>query len=604
MVKPGYDTFSMMKYLNITLVLVLLFMNSAVAGDLASASRWDISLKPYRFELQSELVRAVDDYREAVNQTNIEPSRDRQIRAEKSRLEQLVKSRGYYQASIDSTWDDSKSSPKYQIILGPQFEIDQLSLSGNFEPEDDSWRVVATGDALNAALVLNQQSKLRQYIEARSCFYNLAIDHRVTLNEVERLGDVDFQVRVSDPTVFGRVKFDGAGSVNEEFLWRVTGIRASDCYRRSVIDDAVISLFDTGLFSQVRPALSRDEAGQVIVTFGLEKRKDRTLRASAGWKSEQGLGGSVGWQHRDLFGKAQSLALGLALQSSEQTASADIVVPSFLDRRNRLNWDNEISHSDLLGIESIGYSSTARLARKASVQDYFEYGLGVNQLDERTTGEWDSYRQVRLPLKYRYDSVQDPFNPSGGLRTSVSTEPVWDIDENFTPFVLTGVGLQYFRSLDSRTTLASRIRWDSLWYGDGLGSTQNNIPESEWLTAGGSTSIRGYGYQSIQLAQKEISAANPAEVATELPGATQRWLMVNEVRLRINDSWGGVAFWDVGALAEGVSLDAPEQWYHGIGLGVRYFTRFAPIRIDVALPLNRRAIDDAFQVYVSLGQAF
>ncbi|WP_320824105.1 autotransporter assembly complex protein TamA [Reinekea sp.] len=594
----------MMKYLNITLVLVLLSLNSADAGDLRSASRGDISLKPYRFELKSELVRAVEDYRKAVNQTNIEPSRDRQIRAEKTRLEQLVKSRGYYQATVDSAWDEIKSTPLYQIILGPQFEINKLSLSGNFAPEDDSWRVLTTGDALNAALVLSQQAKLRQYIEAHNCFYNLVIDHRVTLNEVERSGDVDFQVSVSDPAVLGRVKFEGAASVDEEFLWRVTGIRDNDCYRRSVIDGAVISLFDTGLFSQVRPVLSRNEAGQVIVTFGLEKRKDRTLRASAGWKSEQGLGGSVGWQHRDLFGKAQSLALGLALQSSEQTASANIVVPSFLDRRNRLNWDNEISHADVLGIESIGYSSIARLARKASVQDYYEYGLGVKQLDERTNGQWDSYRQVRLPLKYRYDSVQDPFNPGSGLRTSFGIEPVWDVDENFTPFVLSGVGLQYFRSLDSRVTLASRLRWDSLWYGDGLGSTQNNIPESEWLTAGGSTSIRGYGYQSIQLAQKEISSANPAEVATELSGATQRWLMVNELRLRVNDSWGGVAFWDVGALAEGVSFDAPEQWYHGIGLGVRYFTRFAPIRIDVALPLKRRASDDGFQVYVSLGQAF
>lgn len=593
-----------MKYSNITLVLLLLFFNSAVAGNLRSASRGDISLKPYRFQLKGELVRAIDDYRTAVNQTNIDPSRDRQLRAEKTRLEQLVKSRGYYLATIDSTWDESKSTPQYQIILGPQYEINQLSLSGNFEPEDDSWLVLTAGDALNAALVLNQQTKLRQYIEAHSCFYNLAINHRVTLNEVERFGDVDFQVSVSDPAVFGRVKFDGAGEVNEEFLWRVTGIRGSDCYRRSVIDSAVISLFDTGLFSQVRPVISRDEAGLVIVTFGLEKRKDRTLRASAGWKSEQGLGGSVGWQHRDLFGKAQSLALGLALQSSEQTASANIVVPSFLDRRNRLNWDNEISHAEVSGIESIGYSSTARLARKASTQDYYEYGLGVNQLDERTNGEWDSYRQVRLPLKYRYDSVQDPFNPGSGFRTSFGVEPVWDVDENFTPFVLTGVGLQYFKSLDSRATLASRFRWDSLWYGDGLGSTQNNIPESEWLTAGGSTSIRGYGYQSIQLAQKEISSTNPAEVASELPGATQRWLMVNEVRLRVNDSWGGVAFWDVGALADGVSLAAPEQWYHGIGLGLRYFTRFAPIRIDVALPLNRRTGDDGFQVYVSLGQAF
>ncbi|MFT4674610.1 MAG: translocation and assembly module TamA [Reinekea sp.] len=594
----------MIKYLKTTLVLLLLLVNGASAADLRSANRWDISLEPYRFELQGEFVRAVNDYRTAVNQTNIDPSRERQVRAEETRLEQLARSRGYYQAAISSSWNEEKSTPHYQIILGPRFTIHSLSLSGNFTPEDEQWRVLAAGEALNAALVLNQQVKLRQYIEMRSCFYSLSIDHRVTLSEAEQFGDVDFQVTVSDPTTFGEVEFVGAGRSKTEFLARVSGIRSGDCYRRADIDNAVISLFDTGLFSQVRPTLTRGAAGQVLVTFGLEQRKERTLRAGAGWKSEQGFGGSVGWQHRDLFGEAQSLALGLALQSAQQSASANMVIPSFLDRRNRLNWDNEISHAEVTGVESTIYSSIARLARKASTLDYYEFGLGVSQIDEISYGASERYRQLRTPLKYRRDSVQDPFNPSLGFRTSVGLEPVWDVDENFTPFLLTGLDLQYFWSLKKRATFASRLRWDSLWYGSELGSTMANIPQSEWLKAGGSASIRGYNYQGIQLAQKEITAENPIALAAELPGATQRWLMVNEARLRINDSWGGVAFWDVGALGEHVSLDSAEQWYHGIGLGIRYFTRFAPIRIDVALPLNRRATDDNFQVYVSLGQAF
>ena len=42
-----------------------------------------------------------------------------------------------------------------------------------------------------------------------------------------------------------------------------------------------------------------------------------------------------------------------------------------------------------------------------------------------------------------------------------------------------------------------------------------------------------------------------------------------------------------------------------VGLGLRYFTPIGPFRLDVAVPLNRReGLDDAFQVYISLGQAF
>ena len=43
---------------------------------------------------------------------------------------------------------------------------------------------------------------------------------------------------------------------------------------------------------------------------------------------------------------------------------------------------------------------------------------------------------------------------------------------------------------------------------------------------------------------------------------------------------------------------------YGLGVGARYHLSFAPIRVDVAVPLNKREGDAAFQLYVSIGQAF
>ena len=40
------------------------------------------------------------------------------------------------------------------------------------------------------------------------------------------------------------------------------------------------------------------------------------------------------------------------------------------------------------------------------------------------------------------------------------------------------------------------------------------------------------------------------------------------------------------------------------GVGVRYYFDFAPVRVDIATPLDRRDGEDAFQIYFSLGQAF
>ena len=43
---------------------------------------------------------------------------------------------------------------------------------------------------------------------------------------------------------------------------------------------------------------------------------------------------------------------------------------------------------------------------------------------------------------------------------------------------------------------------------------------------------------------------------------------------------------------------------YGAGVGLRYYTAIGPLRLDVAVPLDRRETDDPFQFYISLGQAF
>jgi translocation and assembly module TamA len=78
-----------------------------------------------------------------------------------------------------------------------------------------------------------------------------------------------------------------------------------------------------------------------------------------------------------------------------------------------------------------------------------------------------------------------------------------------------------------------------------------------------------------------------------------------EARFRATDSVGVVAFLDGGNAYSGLtpSFSKPLKW--GTGLGLRYYTPIGPVRFDVAVPLDRRAgIDDRFQIYVSLGQAF
>lgn len=583
------------KFLLITMGLSLLLSVAHVAAELKSASRWDIAVSPFKFDLQGELVRAVEDYRTAVNQTGIKPGQDRQLRAETDRLRQLLNSRGFYQATISSVFDDEKGKPRYRITLGERYSIAQIRLQGEPLPEDPKWQNLEVGDSLSAAQVLAQQARLRSFLAEQTCFYQLSVNHEVQLNDEARTASVTFIIQASKPSTIGPVTFTGTDDIDDDFLARVSGLRSGQCYHRASIDSAVISLFDTGLFQQVRPNFARDNQGRVPVNFNLVTRKNRTISASVGWKSEQGVGLRTGWQHRNLFSRAQSLSLQAELQSFEQSLSAQVAIPNFYERRNRLSWRNEVSHLSR-DTESYRYNSTATLERKASDRDYFEYGVGYEQIDERHDNRWRSFQQLRVPARYRYDSVSDPFNPGNGWRWSAKLEPIFDIRRDFSPFFNVALGAQVFLPLGDRVTLASRIRGEALIVGGALQSSLDNVPDSERFTAGGSTSVRGYPYQSLRSGQFD-------ESGIELGGVT-RTIIVNEVRLQFNDSWGAVFFLDSGQIGPTVDIAGGSPWYQGAGFGVRYYTRFAPIRFDVAYPLDAREQDDRFQIYVSLGQAF
>jgi translocation and assembly module TamA len=74
--------------------------------------------------------------------------------------------------------------------------------------------------------------------------------------------------------------------------------------------------------------------------------------------------------------------------------------------------------------------------------------------------------------------------------------------------------------------------------------------------------------------------------------------------MRLNDTWGLVGFWDRAVIGNDVNDMIDGDWYDSAGAGVRFFTSFAPLRFDVAFPLDARQSDDRFLLYFSLGQAF
>jgi translocation and assembly module TamA len=173
----------------------------------------------------------------------------------------------------------------------------------------------------------------------------------------------------------------------------------------------------------------------------------------------------------------------------------------------------------------------------------------------------------------------------------VRATPFQDLSSTDLNFFRTRATLTHYQPVlaHPKLTLAGRLSLGSIH-----GAATGEIPADKRFYAGGGGSIRGYTYQTVGplLDGDPTGGRSVLEVSLES-------------RIQIRKNLGLVLFLDGGNVYLDTMPDPEQDLLWGTGLGMRWVTPIGPLRLDVAFPLNRRAgIDDTFQVYVSIGQAF
>ena len=120
------------------------------------------------------------------------------------------------------------------------------------------------------------------------------------------------------------------------------------------------------------------------------------------------------------------------------------------------------------------------------------------------------------------------------------------------------------------------------------------MPANLRFYAGGGGSVRGFAYQTAGELDEEHDPI----------GGRSLFEVSGEVRVRVTETIGVVAFVDAGTAFTSTVPDFDDELRIGVGPGIRYFSPIGPFRLDVGFPVNPRDSDDAFQLYISLGQAF
>ena len=355
------------------------------------------------------------------------------------------------------------------------------------------------------------------------------------------------------------------------------------------------ALFDSGLFSSVMVNLGTtpDAAGRLPVTVELNERKHRSIGIGGSFRTDEGLGGNLSWEHRNLFGRGERLTIELDGSFLGAHLSASFRKPDFWRRDQSLLADAELAYENTDAFESRSVGVSSGLERTLAPKMTISAALAFRAALIQESGQDEqSFGLLSLPVVFQWDRSDDLLNPTRGGRLAVDNEPFVDVFNKDLAFNKSRLTYShYLKVLDSPgVVLAARGSIGTMF-----GASREDIPADERFYAGGGGSVRGFGFQ---LAGELDEDHNPI-------GGRSLLELSGEVRLRLTESFGVVAFVDAGS-AFGSTLPDPSETplRVGAGPGLRYFSPIGPVRLDIGFPVNPRNSDDSFQLYVSLGQAF
>jgi translocation and assembly module TamA len=116
----------------------------------------------------------------------------------------------------------------------------------------------------------------------------------------------------------------------------------------------------------------------------------------------------------------------------------------------------------------------------------------------------------------------------------------------------------------------------------------NVVPSRFLFRTGGTTTVRGYNYESLGVKQGVATVGGRALAVGSIEYV--KWLD------RFGGDWGVATFVDVGDAADSFGALEPAV---GIGLGARYRTPAGPLAVDVAYGERERQVRVHFSVAIA-----
>ncbi|WP_262696193.1 autotransporter assembly complex protein TamA [Kordiimonas aquimaris] len=521
------------------------------------------------------------------------------VKSDADLMRRVLRSNGYYAAKVTTRIASSDNRLRVELIVLPgsryvfghiEFEFQGSTPATDIIVEFEKHIDLTYGSPAIATDFIAAESRLSDSLSGLGFPFAQKVKHDLVVDHQTKQLNITFIVEPGTRRRMGRVFFKGSDAVKKSYLRRFIIWQEKEYFQQDFITNLRTSLLQTSLFSQVSIDLVSREKDYVDISITVAEAAPRTIGASAGYSTAEGVSTEVFWEHRNMFARGSLLKLTARGAEIEQSFSGQLELPHFARLNQTLSFESLFRRQNTDAFLSYEAELRANIDRVITSNFALQAG-GVVEYSDVTDTEGDrDFLIASLPLGIRWDSSDDLLNPTQGLRASLITSPASNLTSNNFSFLKSEFrSSAYFSFHESKNiVLALRARVGSI-----VGVSSEALPATHRFFAGGGGSIRGFSFQRV----------GPLDAEDDPTGGRSVVEFAAEARLKVNRDIGIVPFIEGGnAYRDQLPQFSNFRW--GVGIGARYHTNFGPIRFDLAMPLDRQPDEGRFQIYISLGQAF
>ncbi|MGF6550046.1 autotransporter assembly complex protein TamA [Paraburkholderia youngii] len=516
------------------------------------------------------------------------------ITATPQQVRDLAATQGYFSplVSTDVRTVDNMRQVTVRVEPGPQTKVTSVDLSfrGAVLTEDPS-RENATrfafslhegqpfsqgdwDDAKNASL---RELQSRRYLAAKIYHSEALIDPRTHTAKLSVIYD-------SGPTfTMGQLDVQGTRRYPERIVHNVNPISPGDIYDTRTVAELQRQLQNTPYFASVAIDLDNDPSKPLDtpVHVKVSEFPYHSFRGGVGYSTDNGPLVQGGYTYLNTFGAAWPFTVEGRADQTQQYGQVQLSMPPGLH-----GWTNSVlaSYTTTDVSDTRIYSIRGGVQRSRTSQ-FLDYSYSLlfydDKLDQNAAPPTRAHALVPGWSWTRRDT-DDPLFPRRGnlihVEAGFAVKGVL-ADQSFIRGYARGQ--QYFPIGDNDIVLI-RAELGGVF----TSGSSSGIPASLLFRAGGSNSVRGYGFQSI--GDNVAGSVLPTKYLVTSAAEYQHWFSRN---------WGGAVFFDIGTATD---TWGEKIFYPGAGVGARWRSPVGPVNLDVAYGIR----DNRVRPYITLGIAF